>query len=96
MAALAALTGLIVSLSIEIIQMFGFGTSDVNDLITNTLGACLGYGVYKLLYKFVPKSLHEKIQIDGSKCFYEPISLWLSALIIMITVQPYVFVHCFR
>ena len=29
-------------MSIEIIQMFGMGITDINDLITNTGGACFG------------------------------------------------------
>ena len=35
-----ALVGFLVSLSIEIAQMFGTGATDINDLITNTVGAC--------------------------------------------------------
>ena len=37
-----ALTGFLFSLSVEIVQMFGWGSSDINDLIINTAGACLG------------------------------------------------------
>ena len=32
--------GFLFSLSIEIVQMFGRGATDINDLITNTAGAC--------------------------------------------------------
>ena len=39
-----AAAGFLLSLSVELVQMFGFGATDINDLITNTLGACLGYG----------------------------------------------------
>lgn len=47
------LIGFLFSLSIEVIQMFGFGRTDVNDLITNTVGSGLGYGVYKLFNGFI-------------------------------------------
>lgn len=50
------------SLSIEITQMFGFGTTDVNDLITNTVGACLGYGIYKLFNVFFLNHLSKNIK----------------------------------
>lgn len=49
------LLGFLFSLSIEIIQMFNFGITDINDLITNTVVAGLGYGVYK----FINKSFHD-------------------------------------
>ena len=42
-----ALAGGLISLSIEIIQLpFCERTSDINDLILNTLGVVLGYGIY--------------------------------------------------
>ena len=51
-----AVIGFLVSLSVEIAQIFGTGTSDINDLITNTFGTCLGYGIFSLLYRTIPKS----------------------------------------
>lgn len=38
-----ALTGLLLSLCIEILQIFTFRYTDVNDLLTNTVGAMLGF-----------------------------------------------------
>ena len=38
-----ALTGFLFSLAVEIVQMFGWGSSDINDLMTNTAGACIGF-----------------------------------------------------
>ena len=55
-----ALTGFLFSLSIEIVQMFGRGATDINDLITNTVGACLGYWIYKLLSKLISKEVCRK------------------------------------
>ena len=44
------LTGFLISLSIEIIQLpFAVRASDVDDLILNTLGVVIGYGIYKLV-----------------------------------------------
>lgn len=42
-----ALTGLAVSGVIELAQLFTFRTTDINDLITNTLGAALGFCIAK-------------------------------------------------
>ena len=48
-----ALTGFLFSLAVEIVQMFGWGSSDINDLMTNTAGACIGFLVYCLLSRCV-------------------------------------------
>ena len=46
------LTGFLLSLSIEIIQLpFAVRASDVDDLILNTLGCMVGYGIYALVRK---------------------------------------------
>lgn len=42
------------SLMIELMQMLTFRATDVNDLITNTLGTMLGYLVAKLLMPKIP------------------------------------------
>lgn len=44
-----ALTGLLISLTIELLQLPMVGrTTDVDDLLLNTLGCVLGYGIYAL------------------------------------------------
>ena len=48
-----ALTGFLFSLAVEIVQMFGWGSSDINDLMTNTAGACIGFLVYCLLSRIL-------------------------------------------
>lgn len=46
------MTGFLLSLSIEIIQLpFAVRASDVDDLILNTLGCMVGYGIYALVRK---------------------------------------------
>jgi glycopeptide antibiotics resistance protein len=82
-----AVIGFLVSLSVEIAQMFGTGTSDINDLITNTFGTCLGYGIFSLLYRTIPKSWNEKIRVKGTQGYYESILFWVGSLLIMITIQ---------
>ena len=44
------LTGFLISLAIEIIQLpFAVRASDIDDLILNTLGVAIGYGIYALV-----------------------------------------------
>ena len=52
------LTGFLLSLSIEIIQLpFAVRASDVNDLILNTLGCMVGYGIYAFVRKIRNRSV---------------------------------------
>jgi glycopeptide antibiotics resistance protein len=47
------LYGLMLSLIIEVSQfIFGTGISEIDDLILNTLGAIVGYTVYKIINHF--------------------------------------------
>ena len=83
-----ALAGFLLSLSVELIQMFGFGATDINDLMTNTAGACLGYGIYKLLRPLLPESGMKQIRAEGIACSVELPLFWSCAILLMLTIQP--------
>lgn len=51
----AMLVGFCTSLSIEIIQFFVGRSSDVNDVLLNTLGALCGFWLFCLLYRSCPR-----------------------------------------
>lgn len=85
------LAGFLISLSIELVQMFDIGTTDINDLIANTLGTFLGFGIYKSFSKAVPKSWINQTQVDGFQCYYELLFFWVGSLVIMLTAQRYIF-----
>lgn len=85
-----ALTGFLFSLSVEIAQMFGWGSSDINDLIINTAGACLGYWIYYLLSKILPNNFRKKLQSENVNDIVEVLLFVFCTFIIMITVQPWV------
>ncbi len=84
-----ALTGFLFSLSIEIVQMFCRGTTDINDLITNTVGACLGYLIYKLLSKRIPKAVCLKLQSFETSDGLEVMFFIIYSFVIMVTIQPF-------
>lgn len=53
------LFGFCFSLAIEVLQMFTFRATDVNDLITNTSGTLAGYGLGRLIRKAYPSPARE-------------------------------------
>ncbi len=86
-----ALLGFLLSLSIEIIQMFGFGTTDINDLITNTIGSCVGYSIFKSLITVIPVSWIKQIRAKGMQCCLELLLFWICSITIMLTVQLFLY-----
>ena len=85
-----ALTGFLFSLSVEIVQMFGWGSSDINDLIINTAGACLGYWIYYLLSKALPNNFRKKLQSENVNGTVEVLLFVIYIYMVMVTVQPWV------
>lgn len=85
-----ALTGFLFSLSVEIAQMFDWGSTDINDLITNTIGVCLGYLVYYLLSKALPNNLRKQFQSKSINDMLEVFLLAIYTFTVMVTVQPWV------
>jgi glycopeptide antibiotics resistance protein len=85
-----ALTGFLFSLSVEIVQMFGWGSTDINDLITNTAGVCLGYLIYYLLFNVMPDNLRKQFYADRVNAPVEVLLFAIFTFISMVTVQPWV------
>lgn len=91
-----ASTSFFLALSIEIAQMFGMGTTDINDLIANTLGACLGYCFYKLLFLLLPKKICQNFQAREINDCAETLFYIIYAFAVMVTVQPFLIHKLFR
>lgn len=91
-----ALVGFLLSLSVELVQMFGRGATDINDLITNTVGTCLGYCIYKLLSKLTPKELCEKFQANRINDCNEVLFFVIYSFLVMVTIQPLIIHALFR
>jgi len=90
------LTGFLFSLSIEIIQMFGRGSTDINDLITNTVGVCLGYFIYKVLSKLIQDEFRRKFQANKINDGIEVLFFITYSFVIMVTIQPWVIHSLFK
>lgn len=57
--------GLGLSLTIEIVQLFTlYRATDIDDLITNTVGALIGYGCFKMIQKLASAKGHAVIAAE--------------------------------
>ena len=78
----ALLLGFCISLTIELLQMLTFRATDVNDLITNTLGTHVGF--------LCAKGLLHKYQIAKNCTMGEIGIVFSSVLLVMFFVYPFV------
>lgn len=83
-----ALTGLSLSLFVEILQIFTFRLTDVDDLITNTAGCVAGYYIAKWFSFKLPWKLPE--DEEGCRRVYEPVIILGTAFLITIFLKPIV------
>ncbi len=88
------LLGFMFSLSIETIQMFGMGSTDINDLITNVIGTFLGCCIYKSISK--KSGDCEKFKTICINDSIEILMLTVYSFIIMITIQPIIIASLFK
>lgn len=63
-------TGFLLSLTIEISQIFNARATDIDDLLANTIGACAGYLIWRGIYVLVCEKQKNPIEADGRK--WEP------------------------
>lgn len=87
-----ALTGFLFSLAVEFFQMFDWGSSDINDLMTNTAGACIGFWVYCLLSSILPANLKKQLESNRINAAAEVLLFAVCTFVIMVTAQIW-FVH---
>lgn len=80
-----ALTGFGFSLSIELIQIFSWRLTDIDDLLTNTLGAVLGYYLFQQIHHI----LKQKTATVLEPADKEPWLIWLACLLITFFIVPF-------
>lgn len=70
-------TGLGLSLTIEIVQLFTlYRATDIDDLITNTVGALIGYGCFKLIHRMAAGKGHAVREIEEPRMLrYLPMAI---------------------
>ncbi len=79
--------GLALSVSIEILQIFTFRLTDIDDLITNTAGTIIGYDISKRFsFKLPLKSADNKEYLIR----YEPVIILAVMLLIGVFLKPIV------
>ena len=76
--------------------MFGRGATDINDLITNTIGACLGYLIYKAFSKLIGQKLSQRFYADKINDGMEVLLFVICSFVIMVTLQPLIISNLFK
>lgn len=77
------LFGFGMSLSIELLQILTYRTTDINDIIANTLGAALGYFIFSITSRIIP-SVTKYARKQN-----EVYVIILSVFVVMFFVHPY-------
>lgn len=83
-----AFIGFAMSATIEILQIFTFRLTDIDDLITNTIGSILGYRIGKNLSFKLPLKISANDKDISIK--YEPAIIFAIIFLISFFLQPFV------
>lgn len=83
------LFGFGMTLSIELLQLFTYRATDINDILTNTLGTLIGYLIFKVILKKVPAVVNT---VRKNDVFF---IIFLVAAV-MFFLQPYVVSFLYR
>lgn len=83
-----AITGFLFSLCIELVQMFGWGATEIDDLIANTFGVCLGYYFYWVIRKGLHKNWCKQYQAVNINDTVEVVLLSVCTFLIMAIIEP--------
>lgn len=89
------MSGFLLSLLIEISQLFNFRVTDVDDLLMNTLGTAVGYAGFLVIRRIMPR-LSNKLALEKGGGFptsrllkWEPCLLCSAAFISSFVLLPY-------
>ena len=82
------LFGLSLSLTIEFLQIFTLSSiTDINDLMTNTLGTLIGYGLFRILNHFAPNFVQLfQLKTESQSILVRQESLILAVLSLIATM----------
>lgn len=82
------LLGLAVSVMIELLQLFTFRLTDLDDVITNTLGTYIGYRIAEGLAFRLPQNLSGSD--ENTPAGHEPVILFAAVLAVTFLFKPFV------
>lgn len=93
------LSGFALSLMIEVLQIFTFRLTDIDDLITNTLGTLAGYYVWKAVQKYAKKRSYrleitktakqvETVKLVKTAGRFEPVIILVLMLLVHFFIRP--------
>lgn len=88
----AARMGMCVSFLIEVLQLLTLRATDVNDLITNTLGALLGYRLAAAVKRGIPTGMY----IDREEKPHGVSYAVAASVIVMFFLHPFVYTWLWR
>lgn len=88
------LAGLALSLTVEAVQLFGLGATDIHDVAMNSAGAAVGYLIFRVLSLPAGKLMEKFARGAGEKSGGELFYLSTRSLLIMMTIQP-IFIRIF-
>lgn len=77
------LSGIILSLIIELSQLLNIRITDIDDLLLNTLGALIGWAIFKLLQEHIAK-LRDKVSVQSANTEKIPSFLCEEACLYMV------------
>ncbi|HEY4391867.1 MAG TPA: VanZ family protein [Paenibacillus sp.] len=83
-------SGLLLSLAIEVSQLFNYRATDIDDLLMNTLGTIIGYLGFVVLKKAFPIMAVIFRQDDNWKSGREAYVYIIISWIAMFLIQPYI------
>lgn len=75
--------GFCVSLSVEILQLFTFRATDINDLITNTFGNLIGWSMAMVILRYFPQ-----FSCNGTK--KDTFVVFTAVFCIMFFIHPFI------
>ena len=79
-----ALTGFTLSLIIELSQLFNRRITDIDDLMMNTLGALIGWVIFRMMKEHLSK-LQEKVSVQSANIKKTPLLLHEEAVFYMVS-----------
>ena len=78
------LFGLCMTIGIELLQLLTLRATDINDVITNFLGTWLGYCLFVLVKKYIPKTVQTDNQTRNLAWIFAAV------IVVMFFVQPWI------